>query len=267
MTGSTSSPDAGKRLRGERLRVRLSTREVERLSQAIAQQKNNQEYSISHAWLTDVENGEFTPSFYKLYSLSLIYGRTLNEVMGFFGLHVSDFGKDQQSLKLPRTHLVGIAVDETSPTITAPVELRHNTQIEGTNLVSRMFEKWGEVPLALLQRMDLKNSLYGYVGSEDYTLYPLIRPGSFVQIDPRQNKIKTGDWQNEFDRPIYFIELRDSYACSWCELRGNQLTLVPYPHSRGQLRQVRYPFDAEVVGRVTGVTMCIAEPNRHGSIP
>jgi hypothetical protein len=90
---------------------------------------------------------------------------------------------------------------------------------------------------------------------------------SFVQIDPRQNKIKTGDWQNEFDRPIYFIELRDSYACSWCELRGNQLTLVPYPHSRGQLRQVRYPFDAEVVGRVTGVTMCIAEPNRHGSIP
>lgn len=264
MTPSPSSADAGKRLRAERLRVHLSTRQVERLSQSIAQQKNNQEYSISHAWLTDVENGEFTPSFYKLYSLSLIYGRTLNDILGYFGLHTSDFGRDQLSLKLPRTQLIGTPADETISSIVAPLELRHNVQIEGTNLVSRMFEKWGEVPLALLQRMDLRNSLYGYVGSEDYTLYPLIRPGSFVQIDPRQNKIKTGDWQNEFDRPIYFIELRDSYACSWCELRGNQLTLVPYPHSRGQLRQVRYPFDAEVVGRVTAVTMCIAEPHRPG---
>lgn len=35
------------------------------------------------------------------------------------------------------------------------------------------------------------------------------RPLSFVQIDPRQNRIKSGNWQNEFDRPIYFIELRD----------------------------------------------------------
>lgn len=83
---------------------------------------------------------------------------------------------------------------------------------------------------------------------------------SLVQIDPQQNKIKPGNWQNEFDRPIYFIELRDSYACSWCELNGNQLILVPYPHSRGQLRQVRFPLDAEVVGRVTAVTMSIADP-------
>ena len=258
MAPSTSSTDAGKRLRAERLRAHLSTRQVERLSQSIAQQKNNQEYSISHAWLTDVENGEFTPSFYKLYSLSLIYGRTLNEVLSYFGLHVRDFGRDQSSLRLPHTQLIGVPTAEPPLTIAAPLELRQNVQIEGTNLVSRMFQKWGEVPVALLQRLDLQNSLYGYVGVEDYTLYPLVRPGSFVQIDPRQNRIKSGNWQNEFDRPIYFVELRDGYACSWCELNGNQLILLPYPHSRGQLRQVRYPLDAEVVGRVTAVTMYIA---------
>ena len=128
-----------------------------------------------------------------------------------------------------------------------------------------MFESWGEIPLTLLEQMDLRNSLYGYIGIEDYTLYPHIRPGSFVQIDGRQRKIRRGCWQNEFDRPIYFVELRDSYVCSWCELDGSQLILIPSPQSRGQARHVRYPGDAEVVGRVTAVTMRIADMQPSGS--
>jgi hypothetical protein len=121
-----------------------------------------------------------------------------------------------------------------------------------------MFESWGEVPVALLGQLDWKNSLYGYIGLEDYTMYPFLRPGSFVEIDGRQKKIKSGNWQDEFDRPIYFVELRDSYVCSWCELDSGHLILVPCPHSRRQIRQVRYPGDADIVGRVTAVTMRIA---------
>jgi hypothetical protein len=91
----------------------------------------------------------------------------------------------------------------------------------------------------------------------------LIRPGSFVEIDERQNKVKPGTWQNEFDRPIFFVELREGYACSWCELDGNQLLLIPYPQSRKQIRQVRYPTEADIVGRVTAVTMTIASPEAN----
>jgi hypothetical protein len=36
-----------------------------------------------------------------------------------------------------------------------------------------------------------------------------------VQIDARQTKIKLNGWQNEFDRPIYFVDLRDTYICRW----------------------------------------------------
>jgi hypothetical protein len=93
---------------------------------------------------------------------------------------------------------------------------------------------------------------------EDYTLYPHIRPGSLVQIDARQTKIKK-DWQNEFDRPIYFVDLRDTYMCSWCEVDGNQLVLIPSPQLRRPSKHVRYPGDADVVGRVTVVTMPLAE--------
>jgi len=260
MLESTARPEAGKRLRAERLRARLSTRDVQELSKKIAQEKdNNHDYYISHGWLTEVENGEFTPSIYKLYSLSLIYKCSYVKIMGFFGINLVHAVEEQRLVGLPHTHLVGPSAELVRQDIVLPIELRKNVDFARTNLVSRMFETWGEIPVSLLQQMDLQRHLSGYIGLEDYTLYPIIRPGSFVEIDARQNKVKAGNWQTEFDRPIYFVELRSGYACSWCELVGNQLILVPCPQSRGQVRQLRYPNEAEIVGRVIVVTMCIAE--------
>jgi hypothetical protein len=253
---STPSPEAGKLLRAERLRARLSTRAVQRLSQQIAQEKgNNQDYYISHGWLTDVENGKFTPSIYKLYSLSLIYKCNYLKTVGFVGINIVDAAKEQRLVSLPHTHLIGSNLELPGQTIVLPVELRENVELARTNLVSRMFETWGEIPVALLQQLDLRKCLCGYIGLDDYTLYPLIRP-------ERQNKVKPGNWKDEFDRPIFFVELRDGYACSWCELDGNQLLLIPSPHSRGQIRHVKYPTEADIVGRVTAVTMTIAESSQ-----
>ena len=95
------------------------------------------------------------------------------------------------------------------------------------------------------------------------------RPLSFVQIDTRQAKISRDfAWKNEYERPIYFTELRDNrYACSWCQLDGRYLFLIPSPHSHVQIRQVRYPQDAEIIGRVTVITMRIAETRSRSSDP
>jgi transcriptional regulator with XRE-family HTH domain len=135
MLPSTPSPEAGKRLRAERLRVRLSTREVAHLSQKIARRRGNAEYSISHAWLTDVENGKFMPGIFRLHSLSLIYGKRFDEMVAFFDINVRDIGKEQLPLGLPRTHLIGPTLEETRQTILAPLELRAQIQLEKTNLV------------------------------------------------------------------------------------------------------------------------------------
>lgn len=258
MLPMTSNTEAGKRLKAVRERLRLSTREVERLSQKIAEDRCSQEFYLSHAWLTEIEAGKFRPNACKLYSLSLIYRRGLDEILAFFGMGLRDFGREDGSLVLPSTHLVEASLENADAKITAPLELSERIRLDETNLVSRMFQRWGEIPIGLLQRMDLRNSLYGYIGMEDYTLYPLIRPGSFVQIDSRQRKIRREHWQSEFDRPIYFVELRNGYVCSWCELDGTRLILLPTPQSREQARQVRYPDDAYVVGRVTALTMRIA---------
>jgi transcriptional regulator with XRE-family HTH domain len=260
MFESIPSPEAGKRLRAERLRAGLSTRQVQKLSQLIAQEKdNNQDYCISHAWLTEVENGKFTPSIYKLYSLALIYKCTWTKILAFFGINLLTAADEQKLVGLPETQLIGSNLELTGRSMIVPLDLRKSVELARTNLVSRMFENWGEIPVEFRQQLDFRHRLFGYIGLEDYTLYPVIRPGSFVEIDNRQNKIKPGNWQNEFERPIYFVELRDGYACAWCELNGSQLILIPYPRSRTQVRQVRYPAEAGIVGRVTVVTMTLVD--------
>jgi hypothetical protein len=241
------------------MRVQLSTRDVEGLSRKIADEKKSQDYYISHAWLTDAENGAFTPSIFKLYSLSVIYKKRYDEILGFFGIHLGDIGREQMWLTLPRTYLIGSQPENLAPPIKIPAEIKEKVDLGKTNLVSRMFTRWGGMPVSLFDSGDRRKSIYGYVGTEDFTLFPLIRPGSFVQIDANQTKVDRGGWRNEIDRPIYFVELRDSYACSWCESREGRLLLIPYPHSRYQVREVRFPGDSEIVGRVTAVSMRIAE--------
>jgi hypothetical protein len=46
-------------------------------------------------------------------------------------------------------------------------------------------------------------------------------------------------------------------VCSWCDLNNAELTLIPSPRSRVETRHVRFPDDAEIVGRVTAITMPI----------
>jgi transcriptional regulator with XRE-family HTH domain len=98
--------------------------------------------------------------------------------------------------------------------------------------------------------------IYAHLGSSDFTMYPIIRPGAFLKIDTSQNQLATAAWRNEYERPIFFIELREAYACGWCELQGNQLLIIPHPSSPAGVRRFTYPREAEIVGRVIGYSTC-----------
>jgi transcriptional regulator with XRE-family HTH domain len=64
---------SGDQLRELRSRLGVTTREVEELSKKIALESENEEFYISNAWLTQIENRNSVPSIYKLFSLSVIY--------------------------------------------------------------------------------------------------------------------------------------------------------------------------------------------------
>jgi len=197
---------------------------------------------------------------------SAIYHRSFVELLSYFGLRVGDLHRDRAAIGIPRTHLLESGADAEVQKVTVPVGFKPEFQLEKTSLLARIVERWEEIPISLLQHMDLRKSVYGYIGLEDYTLYPLIRPGSLVQIDASQRKILSERWMTEFDRPIYFVELRDGYVCSWCQVDRGLLSVIPHPHSHQDVRRFDYPAQAEIIGRVTGVAMRIAgEKLRHSA--
>ncbi|HYM00504.1 MAG TPA: sigma-70 family RNA polymerase sigma factor, partial [Blastocatellia bacterium] len=211
------------------------------------------------AALSDYQRETLRLYFFDGYTLSAIYGRTFTELLSYFGLRVGDLSHYRTSLGVPKTHLLNSGTDLETGTVSLPVRLKPEFQLETTNLLARVVEKWDQIPVGFLQHLDLRKSVYGYIGLEDYTLFPLIRPGSLVQIDSSQQKIASERWKTEFDRPIYFVELRDGYVCSWCQIDRGQLIVIPHPHSHQDVRRFDYPSQAEIVGRVTGVTMCIVD--------
>jgi hypothetical protein len=171
---------------------------------------------------------------------------------------VSDFGRDQAMFAPSKTQLASRSSDA-DDRIVVPMKLRRQFKLERTNLLARLGKIWGEIPIRLIQHLDLRNGVYGFVGMSDRTMFPIIRPGSIVQIDQNQRKVLQAKWEDEDDRPIYFVELRGEFICSWCEMGDGYLSAVPHPKSKCQVRRFAYPREAEIVGRVIGVTMRLVE--------
>jgi transcriptional regulator with XRE-family HTH domain len=230
----------------------MSTREVSEHSQHIAEEEGNPEFHISNGWLTQVENSESIPGIHKLYSLSIIYRIKITDLFLLFGIDLAKLHQHQLKSQLVSTHLTTLDVADPDQKVRFPVRFDPSFDVRHTDLLSRMVQAWGQVPMALIQGLDVRNNMYGYIGLEDYMLYPILRPGSFVQIDPTARKILRCGWTSEYERPIYFVELRDGYCCSWCELNHEKLLLLPHPLSPCKIRSLIHGVDAEIIGRVTG---------------
>jgi hypothetical protein len=99
------------------------------------------------------------------------------------------------------------------------------------------------------------------MGQDWFTKHAL-RTGAFVRIDPRQKKIPSVNWHSD-DRPIFFIELRERYVCTWCEMHDGRLILIPTQQSKRRSQQVRYPAEARIIGRVTEVSMDLVVERRN----
>jgi transcriptional regulator with XRE-family HTH domain len=257
---------AGVDLRATRRHLGISTREVEKYSRQIARAEGSAKFYISNAWLSQIEATGSVPGVQKLFSLSVIYRINFAELLCLFGIDLERIGLHQLEIRLPKTHTAKLEVYDEDRTATFPVRFHEGFKVEKTTLVSRIVKMWGEVPISVIRHLDIKNSEYGYIGLRDYTMDPLIPPGSFVQIDNQVHEIlRPSSWRTELDRPIYFVKIPGGYACSWCELKRSQLTLVPHPLSRSRLRHFAYTKDAEIIGRVTGIAMRIVRPEKRAS--
>lgn len=259
------SREAGLELKRVREQLGISTTQVEETSNRIAEQEKNKEFRISTARLSQIENEGSVPSIFKLYSLSVIYRVRFTDLLRHLGL---DLSKVPAHLRLSpplETQPAEVELPEANSVITFPVRFDPSFDRQATQFLNQVVEVWGEIPLALLERLNPRRRLYAYVGLSDRRMSPLIRPGSFVVINDQQTEVLQTGWAHEFDRPIYFVELRQGYRCCWCQQEGSSLMLIPHPLSGYKIETFPCPDEAEVIGRVTAVAMRIveAEKERH----
>jgi len=250
----------GQRLKNLRATLGITTREVQDFSSQLARAEGKREYYISHSTLTCIENLGLTPSIHKLYSLSVIYRINYEDLLLTFGVDLARIAKAQLAVSIPKTHLLPSNVSYPEQRVSFPVRFDPGVPLKETSLLSQMVETWGEIPIRFIQDLGIRRYLYGYIGLEDYTMYPLLRPGSFVRIDDQDAKIRSEIWENEFERPIYFLQFRGGNTCGWCELEAGVLSLVPHSLSELPVRKYSYPGDVDIVGRVIGVAMPLEKP-------
>lgn len=245
----------GYRLKRIREKLNLTLRDVETASQIIVDRRGSLEYRLNISRLSEIENHGVVPTIYRLYSLCAIYRQDYVEVLNWYGAMLGDLVPDGAAVELTATHPIGFEGNEGE--VMAPLSLDPGIDITKTTYLNRMVSKWGKLPLALLGTLPVRKLRYAFIGSEDWNMYPLIRPGALVTIDETRHKIQNSGWSNEFERPIYFLEHREGYCCCWCTLTEDRLVLQPHPNSQCTPQVFKYPEDIEVVGQVTGVAMLL----------
>ncbi|HEX4425491.1 MAG TPA: helix-turn-helix transcriptional regulator [Terriglobales bacterium] len=247
----------GQNLRVLREQLGLTMRDVESASARIAQKHGNDEFAIPPSRLSDLETKGVVPSVYRLYSLAVIYRRDIRELLSWFGVDLNLMASDLD-VSLPTKSHFSKALDSISA-IQMPVRIDPSFDPKRSANFGRMVEQWGLVPLSYLEQFATCQYTYGYVGTEDLTMYPILPPGSFVQVDETKNKVSDGGWRSEYERPIYFVETRSGHTCCWCTLTREELILQPHPLSPVAARVLKYPQQAEVIGQVVGAAMRLGE--------
>lgn len=246
--------EPGQKLRRVREGLGMRYRDVEEASQRIANERENHEFAIGLSRLADIENKGTTPSLYRLYSLCAIYRLSFNTVLRWYGIDLDEMPAESARLSLEQTHLIEYRSADRAQ-VEFPVEFGEGFDLRHTSYLSRHIRQWGRLPLALLSALDLRRHRYGFIGTDDWTMHPILAPGSFVQIDEGRRRILRDGWTHEHERPIYFIEHREGYSCGWCSESSGFLIVQPHSVSHLIPQIFRYPGDAEVIGQVVAVAM------------
>jgi transcriptional regulator with XRE-family HTH domain len=251
--------DPGQKLRRIRERLNLRVRDVEQASLKIADKYHNDDFGVLINRISEIENRNLVPTIHKLYSLCAIYRLDFQEVLEWYGISLGSLASDAASVDVPQTHPLSFHGNTGDKSLSAevllPLALDPGIDLRRTTYLTRMVQRWGKVPLLFLESLNLREQRYAMIGTEDWFMYPLLQPGTFVSIDETQTKIVNSGWNNEFDRPIYFFEHRQGFACGWANLTGDQLILIPHQLSGCSPKVYKYPVDIDLIGQVVGIAM------------
>jgi transcriptional regulator with XRE-family HTH domain len=245
--------DTGLRLRQVRERLGFTYRDVESASMELAARRGRPDFILHISRLADIENHGVVPGIHKVYALAALYHLDPLQIFAWYDAPVSELFQDGGLSRPPHTHLAAPPV-----ALRTPIRFDPAFDPRRTEFLSRLVQQWGRFDGAL-DNGETKYR-YGYIGWNDRRMVPLLRPGSLLLLDTSDCRVEDTDWATEYDRPLYFVDVRNGYRCGWFHHERTRLTMQPHPLSRCAPEFWALPEGAEVIGRVIGLVTRLNEP-------
>jgi transcriptional regulator with XRE-family HTH domain len=253
----------GEKLKRARERLKLTYREVEKASQCVAERRGSDEFIIAISRLADIENKGTIPTIYRIYTLCAIYRLDLDEVLRWYGVPRDLILADAFHISHVSTHVIEFSGHGEGTIPVIPPGKDGEIDLQKTTFLSHLIRRWGKTPFHFLNGLDLRQHRYGFIGLDDWSMHPILHPGSLVVIDDRHRRIAASGWHSEYDRPIYFLETRQGYLCGWCAMVEDRLLVQSHPSSHQLPRWLDYPGDVDILGQVIGVAMLLDSKKRR----
>jgi transcriptional regulator with XRE-family HTH domain len=244
--------DPGLRLRQIRERLGLTYRDVQRASLALARVHTRSQFTVHISRLADIENGGVIPSLHKLYALAVVYHLNPIDILRWYEIPLDQFLGDAVSFAAPQTHLMAV------PAFLRDTQRLVSSVSDCTDFLARNAAE--QSGFGNILNSENGHHRYASIGLEDHRMEPILRPGSVVLLDVSVRRLQESEWSNEYDRPMYFVELHEGYRCGWFQQEGTRLAMQPHPLSRCMPESWKTPDDAEIVGRVIGVVSRLPVP-------
>jgi transcriptional regulator with XRE-family HTH domain len=246
-----ANKEFGQLLRASRAKMRLSLREVARLSRNITRLIGDERYFVSPSSLSDYELFGAPPRhFHKAITLCSLYGLQLGEFLRAIGIVLADAGTEP----IP-DHLARRVVGPES------VEKSDDDRSGRSGFLEHMIERCEEIPFFLRQSIEPLSGLedaslddFFWIGGEYDVLHPCLANGLFAILNRREKRPIHLTSKPAWQQPVYVILMRDgTYLCASCGIEDGTLVIHPYSQEFRRSEYLRYHHDAEVVGRIVTV--------------
>ena len=116
----------------------------------------------------------------------------------------------------------------------------------------RLLTAWADIPLLLMLDIDWERGPLVIIGLSEYMMWPLLPPGTLLQLDPKVRSIAGGAW-SEFERPVYLIEYGGKFYCCHAQRKDQMLLLISHAESPSP-PTTPIPFkEAKIRGQLTPI--------------
>ena len=220
------------------------------------------DFALNPGWINNIRQSGSIPSLRHLHAISVHMKLTFGGVLRIFDIDLDDLVRYEEMLNADRTRLVETYPFDRDRLVQVPSALAATAHFDRTAYIADLVQSWQRVPIRALRGSywQREGFLYGKLGIADRMAWPVIPPGSYLQIAPLPNPVTS-----LAPRAFYFLQHAKGYFCCRCSLKEGWLDLITNDSEYTGPFRFRYGHEVRAVGRITAFATSLPLRTGHAA--